>query len=137
MMGYVEQKHSTDCGVAALAMLCDVEYDDADRAIPWRKHGCLYGTDTKMLVAGAEALGYVGHGTKDGQLRRLGTRIWHLIPDNSLVKVPHPDPKDHRSHWVVWRKGKVYDPARGVFKAEKCNLRPTSYMQFTKEQDDA
>jgi hypothetical protein len=145
-MAFIKQKLKTDCGVAALAMLCNAEYEDAMRAIPWRRHGHSRGTDTKQIKAGAYALGYEGRGDRlqviqapKGWVEKHGSeidyRIWTFIPDNSLVKVPG----DGRSwHWVAWRKGKVYDPEIGVFGPKAYNeifhLRfPSSYMQFVPE----
>lgn len=130
-MPLVEQRTKTDCGIACLAMLCDVTYEEAERVIPWRKHGCLYGTDTKQLREGAKRLGYEGLGTATQQLRRLPEKNWLLIPDRSLVKVAHPDPKIRQWHWVVWRKRKIYDPGRkGVFKPQRYGQKPQAYMQF-------
>lgn len=132
-MAYVKQKARNDCGVAALAMLCNVSYETAYRAIPWRKKGILDGIDTKMIRTGAAKLGYTGLGTEKHQLKRITgcswakKRSWHTIPENSLVKIPAP----HDGwHWVVWRKGKIHDPARGTFKPEKHGGVPYSYMQF-------
>ncbi len=144
-MAYVKQQSKNDCGVAALAMLCDVSYEAAYRAIPWRKKGITFGTDTKMIRAGAAMLGYTGIGTPKHQLKRIKqppfasivpgqqwherpstADMWRAIPDNSLVKVEAP----HGWHWVAWRKGKVYDPARGgAFKPERY-VKPVAYMQF-------
>jgi hypothetical protein len=93
----------------------------------------MYGTDTKMLRVAAERLGFEGRGTPKQQLKRLGGDSWRDIPDSSLVKVPHPNPKISLWHWVAWRKGKVYDPARGVFSPEKVGLRPSAYMHFVPE----
>lgn len=157
-MAFIMQKHETDCGVAALAMLCDVGYEDAYRVIPWRRHGCQFGTDTKMLRTAALRLGYEGRGTPKHQLKRIhmiaerarevGIKAgrypsnlhrplpearhdeWNKLPDNSLVKV-EGGPKG-AWHWVVWAKGKVYDPARGVFRPSKYDRFPVAYMEFKK-----
>ncbi len=138
-MAFIRQRNDKDCGVAAMAMLLDVPYEDVDKAIPWRKHGILHGTDTKMLRTAAERLGWVGHGTEKDQLKRIGgcswsrKRSWHTIPDNSLVKTSGGG---DMWHWVAWRKNKVYDPARGVFGSLQHGGVPVAYMQFTKETDD-
>lgn len=129
-MSFIAQRGKTDCGVAALAMLCDVPYESVDRAILWRRHGVLFGTDTKMLREAAERLGYRGKGTEKNQLKRLGGKSWDAIPENSLVKIPHPDPKIGQWHWVAWRKGAIYDPALGVFKPKKYDRKPVAYMEF-------
>ncbi len=149
-MAFIRQRHKSDCGIAAIAMLCDVTYEEVDRVILWRKHGYLYGTDTRMLCMAAERLGYESRGTKTNQLKRIkqppgaslepGKRyheapstadMWRDIPNNSLVKVPRPD--ESMWHWVAWRKGKIYDPARGVFNPERTGLRPSAYMHFVPE----
>lgn len=136
-----------DCGVAALAMLCDVTYEEAERAIPWRREGNLRGTYTRQLREGGFRLGYYTKSTPQDRLKPIIyskfraqlppntlSNVWYLMPDNSLVKVPHPEGIQHGSHWVVWRNGKIYDPARGVFRPAKYNGRPTSYMHFMKRE---
>ena len=152
-MAFIRQRRKTDCGVAALAMLCDTTYEAADRAIPWRREGSKGGTRTSQLREGARKLGYRTEGTTknhlkviqapDGWVEEHGTkvdhRIWTFIPDNSLVKLPKPLGRNW--HWVVWRNGKIYDPAVGVFKPRKYaeldghELFPTSYLQFIKIED--
>ena len=115
---YVKQRGKTDCGVACLAMLCGVKYEDANRAIPWRREGCLHGTSTKQLVDGAKKLGFKTDGgrlkvVKAAPGKATDYNIWWKIADNSLVKIPQPGYNDW--HWVVWRDGLIYDPARGGF----------------------
>jgi hypothetical protein len=135
-----------DCGVAALAMLCDVTYEEAERVIPWRRVGVSRGTYTKQLREGGAKLGYETRSTPQDRLkpvrdlaewkgmrRAMNQDYWYAIPNNSLVKIPHPDGLKHGSHWVVWRKGKIYDPARGVFHPSKYNTKPSSYMHFVPE----
>lgn len=145
-MPFIRQKLKTDCGVAALAMLCNAEYEDAMRAIPWRRQGHLYGTTTKQIKEGAAKLGYEGRGERlrvvqapEGWVEQHGRtvdyRIWTFMPDNCLVKVPGGTTS--RWHWVVWRKGKVYDPAVGVYTPKKYEEKfphrfPSSYMEFVK-----
>ena len=139
-MAFIRQRTKTDCGVAALAMLCNVPYEEANRAIPWRREGCLQGTTTRQLREGAEKLGYKTESTPKNRLKPLigpkWIKTWTAIPDNSLVKVPHPKGSSHGWHWVVWRKGQIYDPARGVFRNLSGTSTPSSYMQFLKETDD-
>ena len=132
-MAFVKQRTKTDCGVAALAMLCDVTYEEANRAIPWRREGCHGGTTTTQLREGGKKLGYVTESTPKNRLKPLRIRSWIAIPDNSLVKIPHPKGPGYGWHWVVWRKGQIYDPARGVFRNLGGSSTPSSYMQFLKE----
>ena len=125
-MSYVQQKNKNDCGVASLAMLCDVSYEEAHRSISWFPSAKIWGVDTKMIREGAIKLGYAFIGTEQGRMIPLGKRNWLQIPHNSLVKVPNPKEPGHW-HWVVWRKNKVYDPALGVFPSHRYPWRPTSY----------
>ena len=148
-MAFIRQRGKKDCGVAVLAMLCGVSYEEADKAIPWRREGNLYGTNTTMLREGGINLGYRTKSTPQDRLKvvkapkswvsmppPLVDDFWVLIPDNSLVKIPHPKGRNYGWHWVAWRKGRVYDPARGVFAPGKHGTKPSSYMEFIKEIDD-
>ncbi len=137
-MAFVRQRNKRDCGVAALAMLCDVTYEEAEKAIPWRREGCLEGTTAKMLREGAEKFGYQTHSTPQNRLKPIRAPkepegwstmdVWDMIPDNSLVKIANPKGPNHGFHWVVWRKNKIYDPACGVFRIYWA--LPLSYMIF-------
>ena len=145
MTAFIKQRGETDCGVCAMAMLCNATYEDVYRTIPWRRQGILCGTDTKMLLTAAERLGYEGRSTPENRMKvvkapkswedlppPLPDDWWHLIPNNSLVKVRHPT-DNTIWHWVAWRKGRVYDPARGVFTPGKSGLKPASYMHIVPE----
>lgn len=131
-MAFVKQRNNKDCGIAVLAMLCEVTYEEAEKAIPWRKEGLLYGTSAKQLREGALKLGYTTKSTAQNRMKPLKDKKWEVIPNNSLVKIPHPDSDTRMFHWVVWRKGKIYDPARGVFTLRNISLTPSSYMEFIK-----
>lgn len=145
VVAFVRQRLRSDCGIAALAMLCDVDYEKAKGAIAWRKKGT-YSIRTKQLRDGAMVLGYRTEGTPENRLKlisappgwpkKIDYTIWSLIPDNSLVKLPQL--LGARGwHWVVWRKGKIYDPVRGVFTPIRYGDRyPSSYMRFIKKEDD-
>lgn len=144
-MAFVKQKCRSDCGIAALAMLCDVDYATAKEAITWWKK-YIYYTNTKQLRKAAIKLGYQTKSTPQNRLKVVLTPKswailavpmpqdwWYLIPNNSLVKVTSPN---GQWHWVVWRKNKIYDPARGVFHPGKHGATPRSYMQFIKEEGE-
>ncbi len=133
-MAFIKQRLKSDCGVAALAMLCDATYETAKEAVRRVRHPKArgWGTITKEMRAAGKLLGYEGAGTKTGRLVPLRGKGWTAIPDNSLVKIPGP----YDWHWVAWRKGKIYDPARGVFKPTAYDNLPSSYMTFKKELSD-
>lgn len=135
-MAFVQQRIKTDCGVAALAMLCDVTYEEAKGAVRWYAKNNL-GTTTRMLRVAGFRLGYFTKSTPQYRLKLIkapdawvgkivGGEIWGFIPENSLVKIS----AKIGWHWVVWKKGKIYDPARGVFRPRKYDKVPMSYMEF-------
>lgn len=138
-MSFVRQRSKTDCGVAVLAMLCDVTYEEAHSAIRWKGYRHR-GTTTRMLREAAPNFGFTTKSTPQNRLkiikapdvwvgRIVGGEIWNFIPPNSLVKIPR---KKIGWHWVVWRRGKIYDPARGVFLPRKYSSIPSSYMEFVR-----
>ena len=144
-MAFIRQKDKSDCGIAALAMLCDVGYALAEVSITWRQRGHQGGTTTKQLRDGGMMLGYRTESTPENRLKQVSlppkwrnlpipntSDWWYLIPNNSLVKIG----SERRGwHWVVWRKEKIYDPARGVFHPSKHGAKPLSYMEFIKEMN--
>lgn len=143
-MAFVKQRLKSDCGVACLAMLCDVTYEQAAKVIDY-KYGKYKGTSTKQLREAAWRLGVPTRGTKKQRLKVVRAPTWwdkyippslsdwwYLIPDNSLVKIKRYNVTGGRWHWVVWRKEKVYDPARGVFHPSKYGWKPSSYLEFVK-----
>ncbi len=148
-MAFVRQTHKSDCGIAALAMLCDVTYEDAKEAITWGEKHSGFDTYTKQLRVAAILLGYRTKSTPKNHLKvvhapKIWAPIrcapntsdwWYLIPANSLVKIKRDDGDPRGHHWVVWRKNKIYDPARGVFHPSKHGAKPLSYMQFIEADD--
>lgn len=143
-MAFIRQKGRLDCGIAVLAMLCNVTYEEADKAIPWRREGNVHGASTTMLRVGGHMLGYWTESTPQDRLKvvrapkswadlplPMVSDFWALVPDNSLVKVAGGE---GLWHWVAWRKGRVYDPARGVFTPGKYSKKPTAYMKFMKKE---
>ena len=143
-MSFVKQRLKSDCGIACLAMLCDVTYDKAAGVILW-EWGKYKGTTTKQLRVAALSFGYPVDSTPQLRLKVVrepkGWRDantpapstsdwWYLIPPNSLVKIKRDNASSGDWHWVVWKKNKIYDPARGVFHPSRYNHKPSSYMQF-------
>lgn len=140
-MVYVKQRHVSDCGVAALAMLCRTTYEEALIAIPFHRRGIWGGIDTRQVREAAEKLGYLADGTRLNTIRRSAKCeareiMWHALPDNSLVKVQGNDGcgPNHYSgwHWVVWCRGMIHDPDAGVFYPSAYWRTPSSYLAFYK-----
>lgn len=149
-MALIRQRYRTDCGVCCLAMLADVSWEYALRALmkthamaqsSWSRK---YRTTTSDVRRAVSLLGFAT--TSGDRLRVLPNRLaprtsdtvhaWELVPDNSLVKIPRRDDGERALvingdwHWVVKRKGRIYDPGMGVFNLDIYRFRPSSYMNF-------
>lgn len=134
-MAFVRQRSTNDCGVAAVAMLCNVTYEEVLDVIVING----YGTTTDNARAAGLSLGYKTRSTKKNRLKVVRKPkgyegdLWSLIPGNSLVKIAK-DEGEHGWHWVVWRKNRIYDPSWGVYKSERYGRIPKSYMEFIKDE---
>lgn len=131
-MEFVRQRDRMDCGVACTAMLCGVSYEEAWKQFAWKPSQYTHGLTTKDIREAAERLGYITIGGVGGRLLPCGPTRWEAIPSRSLVKIPHPT-RPGVWHWVVWHRRKVYDPARGVFRLNKYDWVPTSYLRFERK----
>lgn len=101
-----QPKGSNLCGQCCVAMVAEITIEESIELF-----GSKGRTTTRDLI---DALLKKGIRTKNLVLYRI--KKGQLPSDNSILKVLW---KDGRSHWVVYRKGKVYDPAYGVFKLDK------------------
>lgn len=127
-MTYVKQQCKTDCGIACLAMLIDITYDEA-KALLFKKSKKKYITKTKDLLKAIEAED--SHIVEGKRLSPVRKKSWVDLPANSLVKV-FPDNKiSYKWHWVVWSGKKIYDPSRGVFRPQQDKFKadPVSYLE--------
>lgn len=131
MMTYVKQKHFHDCGVACFAMLIDITYETAFHILfssqPKKRK---YYLTTKAIKTAAVVNGFI---VEQDRLKRC--KEWNDVPSNSLVKVWGEHIPKNYWHWVVYRKEKIYDPGRGVFKPDKYPLQLKSYLEVKKGPD--
>lgn len=118
---FVPQRRSTDCGVACIAMIAGVSYQEAFDAIGFPAE-CeeFYTTHTRLTNA----------------LRRLGVsvsrrkfRSWVDIPGPAIVAVNH---RSNRQlfHWVTFDGRQILDP-----KQNNCHRYRASgfYLLLSKE----
>lgn len=101
-----QPKKSFLCGQTCVAMLSDITIDQAIAV--FGKSGK---TNTKDM---SNALLSMDIPHKTPLKRAFPTKE---IPSPSILKVSWFD--NNGSHWVIYKKGKVYDPAKGVFKLDK------------------
>lgn len=99
-MKLVRQPAGSDlCGQACIATLCNITLDEACMLV--RTKGA---TRTKHLKRALRAMS-VDHDER----RKRGP-----LPQTALLYFQSKDRS--AAHWVVWHKGKYYDPAAGVFR---------------------
>jgi hypothetical protein len=97
---WVKQDTKKGCGVACVAMVAGITFDDAAKVLG--KRGCTKTHDLHI------ALGKLGFGIP-ARLRMLRGSI----PDG-ILKV-HRRQRSSGWHWIVKRGDKIYDPQQGAF----------------------
>jgi hypothetical protein len=124
-------------------MLCDVNYEEAKKSIRFSPSRINLAAGSYQIYDAGKKLGHKidcdGKGVyRRGRLKKvpesdLDMSPWFNVPYHSIVRVVTPKDKPRgydKYHWVVWDKGKIYDPARGVFKPETYDKEPEGYMEF-------
>lgn len=111
-----QPRGSSLCGQACIATICEVSLDEACKMVGTKGY-----TTTKRLI---QALTMMGMST--------GSRLKRGMPESGLaiLKVTR---FDGRSHWVIWKNGKFYDPAAGVFRGLPSylqNSKVTSHLRI-------
>ncbi|MCK8458701.1 hypothetical protein [Sphingomonas faeni] len=97
-MKTVKQKGEYDCGVACVAMLADVAYDEALKAIfPNGKRAGK--TKTNAL---RDALVKLGRQPDTGRRKPFGSTALDDLIGDALVFVMLDDDGDEYHHWMVW-----------------------------------
>lgn len=100
---YISQKYINDCGVACVAMIAGVKYEEAFAALGFVEDGGAFYTTRKQLT---RALQYFGVAVE----RKL-FRSWDEIPGRAIVAVNHRCNR-RNFHWVVFTGKAVLDPNR-------------------------
>lgn len=104
-MRRVVQENNSDCGVACVAMLAGVEYDEAYKAV--------YGKGRKGLTSSGKlraALTKLGRPPVEGRMVSKGRTTLKSLPHDALLKVQPLTCST--KHWVVWdkKRQKKLDP---------------------------
>lgn len=111
-MKTIKQKEENDCGVACVAMLAGVAYDEA-RAIIY-PNGRSKLTKTKDLSA---ALKKLGREPLTDRRQPFGSQVLHDLETDALVFVEMNNDNASK-HWVVWdaKAKKLRDPYHTKYK---------------------
>jgi hypothetical protein len=103
-----KQKYKSDCGIASIAALLDISWEDARKAIfPNRKKGKSYATSIDDLISGFARLGHNSNWKFPlKKKRRIG--LIDIKKDAILIL----DFGDNEYHAVSWshKEKAVYDP---------------------------
>ncbi len=109
-MRLVRQRTTTDCGVAAVAMIADISYDEAKAAFG-RFSGRTFLTQAKDLRHALKRLGL----RMSKRRKRLRGAIQIQLDFDAIAYVRlFPPDGDDEDHWVVWDavEQKILDPLR-------------------------
>lgn len=106
-MKTIKQRGENDCGVACVAMLTSVPYDEAKRVV--------YGTGRPRLTKTKElhrALQALGRMPQTERRQQIGKKVLLDLYEDALVFVEGTNNGITFKHWIVWdaRKRIVRDP---------------------------
>src|SRR5258708_26098605 len=93
-MRYVSQKGRNDCGVACIAMVAGISYEQA--ALVCERRTCDVGMNTKDVRAALIALGFVPPYRRLRRFPRWAKPMWSCA---LICKVPNAHGRNW--HWVV------------------------------------
>lgn len=118
-MQFIRQPEDTNlCGQACVAMLCEITLEEAVMLV--RTRGATRTCDLKRAIRAM--------GLDTAERRKRG------MPDKSQTALLYFQSKERdKAHWVLWRKGKYYDPSAGVFRKLPNHLREadmTSHLRI-------
>lgn len=128
-MKRVTQRERTDCGVACIAMVASVSYEDAQKALGDAAHSRTQVADLRKAL---DKLGYC-----------LGRRSIPIAPEKlqqltfDCILKTKPGPKSGNWHWMVWDSNaqKILDP-QPKGKAYKRPLsRVSAYIQIKRKAE--
>lgn len=118
-MKTIKQKGENDCGVACVAMLTGVEYDEARKVIYADGRAKL--TKTKDLH---DALIKLGREPMADRRKPFGSKTEHDLDTDALVFVEIKD--SGAKHWIVWdaEAKRVRDPWKAKYGRDLCGYLP-------------
>lgn len=128
----VKQEDETGCGLACIAMLAGVSYEEVKQValknLKFRTKGHFY-TGTGQLK---ELAGYFGL-TITGQKRRPW-RNWALLPDIAIVSINQQE-NNRYWHWVVFQRNDgteaIFDPKKSIKSDRRTDfnrIKPFGYL---------
>lgn len=97
----VHQRKKSDCGVACVAMIAGVSYQQAFDVFDFPEGSKTFYTQHSQLTKALNRLGY--------DVRRKMFRTWEVIPGHAIVPVNHRCNR-RKFHWVVYDGRGVLDP---------------------------
>ena len=109
---FVPQRHSTDCGVACVAMIAGVSYQEAFDAFRFSPDQRQFYTTHTCLT---KALGRLGI-----SVLRKKFRSWQAIPGLAIVAVNH---RCNRQlfHWVMFDGRQILDPMQNKYRQHRAS----------------
>lgn len=131
-----QPKRSHLCGQTSVAMVAGISLEESIKAFKGHKKA----TTFKLVTEALDNLGY-----DTGDIKIIDNRKKNQIfPDLCLIRIEKVG--KNLGHLVVYNKGKVYDPAEGVFESKddfikyykQCNsrYRIRQYYEVTKRDND-
>lgn len=119
-MKTIKQKHPNGCGVACVAMLAGIDYDDAA--------AILYptGRSRKLRTAPLRAaLKKLKRKPAPGKRKPFGSMLPEDLTSDALVFVMMEEEGEEHRHWIVWDA--TAKKRRNPYKGD-LPCRPTSYL---------
>ena len=122
-MKRVAQKKRTDCGVACVAMVADVSYEDAQEAMGDAAYSRTQVADLR------KALGKLGYCLGHRSIPIAPEKLQQLTFD--CILKTKPGPKSGNWHWMVWdsHAQKILDPQSKGRAYKKPLARVSAYIE--------
>ena len=140
-MKLIEQKDDSGCGLACIAMLSGLNYDDVKKLATEGKVECHFSSPKKTFYTSSAHLITLAKKTKKISItstRRMKFKSVDELPARAILSLPiAKEPK--KWHWVVFErlkneKVRVYDseiPKMYVNLSDIENLKITHYLEVT------
>ncbi len=119
-MKTIKQKHPNGCGVACVAMLADIDYDEAAAILyPSGRSRRLRTNDLRV------ALKKLKRKPAPGKRQLFGSTLPEDLTSDALVFVMMEEDGEEHRHWIVWDA--TAKKRRNPYK-RNLPCRPTSYL---------